>query len=799
MRIVYKKGISIILVMLMVLGGLNGLFVGDGKAYAALPLFAGGDGTEETPYEIESPAQLDEIRDHFGAGVYFQLTADIDLDVSPYKDGEGWEPIGTSDTPFQGHIDGNGFRIMNLRIIKESEHSGYYPDTNSLLGLFGSIGSNGNISNIILENVHVYGYEGIGGLAGENKGIISNSSVSGSVSGQDAGGLVAYISGGTINNSYSTANVVAYDDVGGLVGVIDNNGIITNSYATGSVTALSLDADNVGGLVGIKGTGTITNSFYNRDTTGQVDEGKGLGLTTAEMQLWVFATLTQGTNPGTTRLNNVAVGMEYSIDGDHYTAITGTPVDNIYANVGDAISLRLTATPLSIRTWTIDTTNRKPDAAIATAAIAGITAPVRDATPVATVTESTYYTGTITWSSSPVTFATSTAYTATITIIPKAGYILTGVGADFFTVAGATTVTNAANTGVVTAVFPATAAADTSSSGGGGGGTSTPASDTPATSTDGKLTLPAGKTGEVSLEDEVTVSIPANASGKELKLTIEKVANPQNLLTNKDILVSPVFEILKNFPENFNKPITLTFTFDPTSLKSNQKAVIFYYDEVKKVWVKVGGKVTGNNITVEVDHFTKFAVMAVDDSTITTTEINLSDISGHWAETGIKQAVSIGFIKGYVDGTFKPDQTVTRAEFAVMLMTVLKPQEEGLELTFTDSMKIGNWARKAVAQAVQAGIINGYEDGTFRPNAEITRTEMATMIANTIGQSKGAEATTSFADDKDIPTWARSSVAYMKQASIMQGKGGNKFSPQDHATRAEAVTVLLNMLALENE
>lgn len=184
-----------------------------------------------------------------------------------------------------------------------------------------------------------------------------------------------------------------------------------------------------------------------------------------------------------------------------------------------------------------------------------------------------------------------------------------------------------------------------------------------------------------------------------------------------------------------------------------------------------------------------------DDSTNTTTEINLSDISGHWAETGIKQAVSTGFIKGYVDGTFKPNQTVTRAEFAVMLMNVLKPQEEGLELTFTDSVKIGNWARKAVAQAVQAGIINGYEDGTFRPSAEITRAEMATMMANALGQSKGAEATTSFADDKDIPTWARSSVAYMKQASIMQGKGDNKFAPQDHATRAEAVTVLLNMLA----
>jgi trimeric autotransporter adhesin len=58
--------------------------------------------------------------------------------------------------------------------------------------------------------------------------------------------------------------------------------------------------------------------------------------------------------------------------------------------------------------------------------------------------------------------------------------------------------------------------------------------------------------------------IPSDASGsKELKLTIEKVDDTQNLITNKDVLVSPVFEILKNFSENFSKEITLTFAFDP--------------------------------------------------------------------------------------------------------------------------------------------------------------------------------------------------------------------------------------------
>jgi hypothetical protein len=128
-----------------------------------------------------------------------------------------------------------------------------------------------------------------------------------------------------------------------------------------------------------------------------------------------------------------------------------------------------------------------------------------------------------------------------------------------------------------------------------------------------------------------------------------------------------------------------------------------------------------------------------------------------------------------------------------MLMNTLKLQGEGTVLTFKDTMKIGTWAQKAVAQAVQAGIIKGYEDGTFRPDAEITRTELVVMLANALGQIIDAHAATGFADDEDIPIWAKGSVAFAKQAGIVQGKGDNQFAPQDQATRAEAVTVLLNI------
>ena len=335
-----------------------------------------------------------------------------------------------------------------------------------------------------------------------------------------------------------------------------------------------------------------------------------------------------------------------------------------------------------------------------------------------------------------------------------------------------------------------------SDGGGGGGGSGGPAApdDSKLTSEDGELSLPAGRTGEVSLGgDEISIEIPADVADKDLKLTIEKWLDTQSLLSDKEVLLSEVFEILKNFKENFKKPVKLTFAFDPAKLSGGERPSIFYYDEVKKEWVEVGGIVYGNFITAEVDHFTKFAVFAVDPIDEPKI-IELSDIHGHWAEDAINQAVSDGIASGYPDGTFQPNHTVTRAELAVMLMNALKLTGEGSALTFTDNAKIPPWAQNAVQQAVYAGIINGYDDDTFRPDAQITRSEMAAMIAKALKLEVEEHAATGFADDESIPSWVRGSVAELRELGLMKGKGGNRFDPKGKVTRAEAVTVLLGML-----
>nr|WP_260981977.1 chitobiase/beta-hexosaminidase C-terminal domain-containing protein [Paenibacillus sp. 32O-W] len=174
--------------------------------------------------------------------------------------------------------------------------------------------------------------------------------------------------------------------------------------------------------------------------------------------------------------------------------------------------------------------------------------------------------------------------------------------------------------------------------------------------------------------------------------------------------------------------------------------------------------------------------------------IKFTDIAGHWAEGFIKHAAAKGIVCGYPDGTFKPDHPVTRAEFTVMLAGALKLKGEDAALTFTDNEQIGEWAKQAVAQAVESGIIEGYDDGSFRPNNRISRAEMAAMIARALKLQLNADVSTGFADNETIPEWARGAVEAIRELGIVDGRGENRFMPNETATRAEATVMLLRML-----
>lgn len=175
--------------------------------------------------------------------------------------------------------------------------------------------------------------------------------------------------------------------------------------------------------------------------------------------------------------------------------------------------------------------------------------------------------------------------------------------------------------------------------------------------------------------------------------------------------------------------------------------------------------------------------------------ISLTDLYGHWAESAIRKAVELGWARGYADKTFRPNANITRAEFAVLLGRALDLDQQEASADLKDMNRIPVWARPYVAGAVKAGIIQGYRDHTFRPSQEITRLEMAVMIARAKGVPLDSTASVPFADAELIPAWAKPYLAAAYDAKLIQGRGGGMFAPHQPATRAESVHLIVAMLS----
>jgi hypothetical protein len=309
--------------------------------------------------------------------------------------------------------------------------------------------------------------------------------------------------------------------------------------------------------------------------------------------------------------------------------------------------------------------------------------------------------------------------------------------------------------------------------------------------------------GTVS-EGGVTIVIPADAVSSDIKVIVEKVINTSALpIDNNSQFVSDVVEIIKDKSGNFSKPVTISLTFDKSKVDTTKYDLsICYLDEKENKWIPL------DNVEVDLDtgivsgevlHFTKFAVIATEKAEAKKEEpvpvgpgkvVNLSDIKGHWAEKTIAELVASGAIAGYPDGTFKPDNTISRAEFATILVKAFNLESRSGKV-FNDTA--GHWAQDTVSTAAAHGIVSGYSDTTFGPNDPITREQMAVMIVKAAKLAEAQEGKT-FADGDKVSAWAKNAVATASEKNIISGYPDNTFRPQNNATRAEAATVIIKSL-----
>ena len=172
--------------------------------------------------------------------------------------------------------------------------------------------------------------------------------------------------------------------------------------------------------------------------------------------------------------------------------------------------------------------------------------------------------------------------------------------------------------------------------------------------------------------------------------------------------------------------------------------------------------------------------------------------SARWASDAINGLAKAGVINGVTDTEFAPNATVTRAQFAKMLMGTFGLTASAYTTSSFSDVSTDAWYFDAVETAFNLGIINGVEDGVFAPNALITRQDMAVMVTRaaaaadkTIAEVTGSH---SFGDAYKISDYAVEAVDTLVKAGIINGISDAEFAPLDNATRAQAAKILYNFL-----
>ncbi|MBN6186996.1 S-layer homology domain-containing protein [Aneurinibacillus sp. BA2021] len=164
-----------------------------------------------------------------------------------------------------------------------------------------------------------------------------------------------------------------------------------------------------------------------------------------------------------------------------------------------------------------------------------------------------------------------------------------------------------------------------------------------------------------------------------------------------------------------------------------------------------------------------------------------------WAQGGILEAQSRGLLKGDEKGNFRPTALVTRQEVASILVNILKLEEPNVQTSSYTDVPANAWGLKAIEAVKNAGIMRGDGNGKFRPNAPVTREELASVLVGAINaDTTGRGTNLNVADAAQISSWAKPAVEVAMEKGLLRGDGKN-FNPKQKAPRQEVAIMAVNL------
>ncbi|CAM3669397.1 S-layer homology domain-containing protein [Saccharibacillus brassicae] len=776
---------------------------------------------------VQSAADLDHMRDNLGLN--YKLVRDLsDTDLDEYligKNGDtNWRPIGTSKEMFTGRFDGGSHAIDGLSI------------TNRSGGLFGAL-DQAQIGYLNLTNLTIESFQRTGGLAASAyRSEIARVSVEGSIKGSsNVGGLIGFLGDSDVRQSFFKGSVRGIRHIGGLIGTAEfnaTNGVHTvqDNYAWGSIAQTNLSVtsanevsiqttewEHFAGFVGKVSSDVPSGDamiFKNNYASIEASTPEGLGETSA---LWGFGGADIGQEP---------LPSESNYWNTKANAGALSPVIKAAALNDDEMKVMTNFANWDFdKIWIMDPvsgypvlralTNGQPTTPTDPTNPTNPTDPTNPVEPNPTnppVTEPTTPTVPTIPStggsepSTPVVTAPTPSNTTTINVNVQNDK--TTNGSVVSTLAITRTKGTDGTTKDALQLTPAKAAEiinllKTS-------GSKTAAIVLPDTNDEVSqwdLTVPnaASKvlTAEgvelVILNPNVRITVPASSltnltddlyfrlipvksTSTSAEIQARALANPEIVATanggNITVLGRPM-TIETNLQ---SRPVTLTLPLPAgsTFTAAQQRKLGVYIEHSDGTKQLVPGKVvTGEDgkpgLELTVNHFSTFTI------------VNVSS----WGGT----LNAAPYILGYQNGSFKPEQDITRAELAAIVGRITGVTTG--TAAFSD-VKNGSWASTVAGPAAASGIMTGYSDGTFKPNASITRAELAAALAKLLPQS-GLNTSASATGFRDLAAghWVTEAAAQLQAAGVITGYADGSFKPEQAITRAEAVTMINRLIGLD--
>lgn len=700
--------------------------------------------------------------------------------------------------------------------------------------------------NLVSFQGDVEGLSGVGGLAGMGAGVdISRSYTEGAVTAGMilAGGIAGHLDvGSRITQSYSVSDVSAMDFVGGLAGQFiagpDFDGIV-HSYAAGKVAG-GEGAMGAGGLIGLQEGVIADSAYWNTESTGQWESAVGEPLDDSEMQsrdsfldwnfeeVWSMApgpypklqaflerdsaltglTVNAGTisPPFASEVKSYTLDVSFAVERLELTphlsgmrsivTVAGIPVDRgesavIELSAGmNMIEIRVTAEDGSSSLYTLNVKRNSPAAP----------EPPPTEPPLAETDSET---------AAELLINGKSVSAGKVSTGEREGQSVVHIRADELVLEE---IIDAEGQGVVL-VIPVADPADIAIGELNGRIVKSLEENSGVVeirSEQSTYTLPAIQIGV----DELAKQWGSNVELQDIAVQIEMTAPSaamRNLMDEAE--AHGEFEILAS-----------PTTFKVSAIYKEQKIEILtfgaYIKRTIRITSPVGAEQVVTGIVMEPDGSFRhvptkletvngqtFAIMnSLTNSTyaVVRRAAAFSDLEHHWAQEAVTDMASRIVINGIGDGSFRPDQDITRAEFAVILAggLGLAPLEGGS--AFRDESPAA-WYSGAIHAAHRYQLLNGYEDGNFRPMDKITREEAMTVVARAMklvklqasSNAPSVEANAilgAYRDAAEVSQWAIQPIADMLQAGLLSGRGADKLAPHSAITRAEAAVLIRRLL-----